>query len=329
MKNYRWGILGAGRIAEKFCTALNFTTGAEVYAIASRNLANAKNYADTFGATVYYDTYEELMKDANIDIIYIATPHAFHYQHTMACIQHKKAVLCEKPMALTHEQAIEMIAAANANHIFLMEGMWTACMPFMEKIKSLLTENSIGQPQFIAADFGFTTPVDFTARLYNHALGGGSMMDIGIYPLFLATSLFGIPSVIKSVSKLASSGVDEYVNVVLQYPGGETAHLLSSISFNTAIVAEIIGTKGKITINNPWFKATDFTLHLNDGTKTNFSIPHECNGFEHEIKEVMHCLDRGLLESEKVPHQLTLSMSKIMQHILQQAGVSYSKNYSK
>lgn len=322
-KNYRWGILGAGRIAEKFCTALDFVKGSEVYAVASRDAAKAKAYATKYNATVFYDNYEELIKDENVDIIYIATPHAFHHEQTLACVEHKKAVLCEKPMSLSYRQTKEMINAASENNVFLMEGMWTACMPFIKKIKSLIDEDVIGELRYMSADFGFTAPVDPESRLYNKALGGGSMMDVGIYPLFLATSFFGKPIDIKTISKLAETKVDEYVNVVLQYANGETAHLLSSVSFNTAIEAEIIGTKGRIEIKNPWFKATELAVHLNDGSMQNFSMPHVSNGFEHEIMEVMHCLDDGSLQSKSMPHHLTLSISKIMEEILQQAGVRY------
>ena len=226
-------------------------------------------------------------------------------------------------MALNHRQTTAMINAGKEKNVFLMEAMWTACMPFIEKIKSLIAADTIGKPQYVSADFGFATPVDLDGRLYNKSLGAGSMLDVGIYPLFLATLILGDPSLSKVVSKLTVTGVDEYMNVVLQYGGGETAHLLSSISFNTPIEAEIIGTKGKIKIQNPWFKAADFSVHLNDESVQNFSMPHLCNGFEYEIKEVMHCLDNGLLESEKMPHQLTLSLSKIMEDALNQAGVRY------
>ena len=216
-----------------------------------------------------------------------------------------------------------MIAAAAQNNIFLMEGLWTACMPFMEKIKALIEADIIGKPQYVSADFGFAAPKDIDGRLYNKALGGGSVLDVGVYPISLATLILGEPSVIKTISKLSVTGVDEYANVVMQYANGETAHVLSAINFNTPVEAEIIGTKGSIKIENPWFKATDFSVHLNDGTMQNFSMPHLCNGFEHEIKEVMHCLDNGLLQSNKVPHNLTLSVSKIMDEVLRQAGVVY------
>lgn len=322
-KNYRWGILGAGRIADKFCEAISFTEGSEVYAVASRDMENAKTFAAKYDATKWYNSYIDLVKDEEVDIIYIATPHAFHYEQTLLCLQNNKPVLCEKPMSLTLQQTTEMIDIATKNKLFFMEGMWTACMPFIEKIISLIKEDVIGQPQYINADFGFTAPLDLDGRLFNKALGGGSVMDIGIYPIFLTTLIFGEPSLIKTASKLSVTGIDEYVNIVLQYVNGQTAHVLSTINFNTPLEAEIIGTKGRIKINNPWFKATEFLVILNDGTTQQFSMPHACNGFEHEIKEVMHCLDNGLLQSNKIPHHLTLSVSKIMEEVLKQAGVVY------
>ena len=322
-KNYRWGILGAGRIAEKFCTALDFTENAEVYAVASRDGEKAKAYATKYKASKFYDDYLGLMEDPQVDVIYIATPHPFHYEQTLACIQHGKAVVCEKPMSLSYGQTAEMIEAATKNNVFLMEGMWTSCMPFIEKIKSLMGDNGIGKPQYISADFGFTATLDLESRLYNKKLGGGAMMDIGIYPLFLATLVFGEPTLVKAISKLAITGVDEYTHVMLQYANCETAHLFAAINMSTPIEAEIIGTKGRIKINNPWFKATDMDIYLQDGTTEHFTTPHLSNGFEHEIMEVMRCLDQGLLQSEKMPHQLSLSMSKIVEQVLKQSGINY------
>lgn len=322
-KVYRWGILGAGRIAEKFCEALCFTEDAEVYAVASRNIENAKVYAQKFRATKSYDNYDELVRDKNVDIIYIATPHAFHYEQTILCLQNNKHVLCEKPMSLSYVQTSEMLRRAEKSNLFLMEGMWTSCMPSINKITSIIKDGVIGEPRYVRADFGFAAPLDVNGRLFNKQLGGGSVMDVGIYPIFLATIIFGEPSVIKTVSKLTSSGVDEYANVVMQYPNGQSSQILSSVAFNTPIEAEIIGTKGRIKIDNPWFKATNFSILLNDGKTENFSIPHLSNGFEHEIKEVTHCLNNGLIECNKMPHKISLLISKIMEEILQQAGVVY------
>jgi predicted dehydrogenase len=322
-RNYRWGILGAGRIAEKFCTALCFVEGSEVYAIASRDEEKAKTYASKYGASRFYNNYDDLVKDENVDIIYIATPHAFHYVQTMFCLQNNKPVLCEKPMSLSYGQTAEMIASATEKNLFLMEGMWTSCMPFIEKIITLIKEGVIGKPKYVNADFGFAAPVNPEGRLLNKALGGGSVMDVGVYPIFLSALILGEPSLIQTVSELTTTGVDEYANMIMKYPNGETAHLLSAINFNTSIEAEIIGEKGTIKIKSPWFKATDLSVHLPDGITQNFSMPHECNGFEHEIKEVMHCLDNNLLQSNKMPHHSTLLVSKIMDEVLRKAGVVY------
>lgn len=322
-KNFRWGILGAGRIAEKFCTAIIATEGAEVFAVASRDASNAKAFAERFNAARYYDNYEDLMNDPDVDIIYIATPHAFHYNQTIACLQHKKAVLCEKPMSLGFERTKRMIDTAAEHNVFLMEGMWTACMPFIETIKSIIQSGKIGTPQYVAANFGFDAPVEVEGRLYNKKLGGGAMMDVGVYPLFFATLFLGVPSVVKAVSKLAATGIDEYTSIILQYPQGATAQLLSSIVFHTDIEAVITGTKGSIKIKNPWFKATEFIVRLNDGTSEDFNIPHVSNGFEHEVREVMQCLEKGLLQSDKVPHSLSLLVSSITDEILKQSGVVY------
>ena len=322
-KNYRWGILGAGRIAEKFCTAIEVVEGSEVYAVASRDLSRAKEYAEKFNAKKYYNSYDDLVKDENVDIVYIATPHAFHLEQVMLCFNNGKAVLCEKPMSLSAEQSAAMIAAATEKKLFLMEGMWSRFMPSIEKILSLIKEDTIGKLQYLSVDFGFTAPYDIEGRLFNKNLGGGSVLDIGVYAIFLSTLLFGEPSSVKSVSKLSATGVDEYANMVLQYPAGETSHLLTSIVFSTSLEAEIIGTAGKIVIQNPWYKATEFTLCMTDREPQHFSMPHEANGFEHEIREVMHCLDENLLQSPKMPHAFTLAVSKIMDEVLRQAGVKF------
>ena len=157
-KNYRWGILGAGRIAEKFCEALCFVEGSEVYAVASRDIDKAKAYATKYNATRFYNNYNDLVNDENVDIIYIATPHAFHYEQTMLCLQHKKQYCAKSPCHSPYRQTAEMIAAATTNNLFLMEAMWTACMPFIDKILSLIKEDVIGQPQYVDADFGFLAP---------------------------------------------------------------------------------------------------------------------------------------------------------------------------
>lgn len=322
-KTYRWGILGPGKIAAKFATALNYVDGAEVFAVASRDERRSRDFAQNFGAVRVYTSYEELAKDPDIDIIYIATPHAYHYEHVLLCLQHRKPVVCEKPFALHHSQVEKMIAVARKENVFLLEGMWTSFMPFLQKIKSIITEGLIGELRFLKADFGFNLPFDGNSRLYDISLGGGSLLDVGIYPLFLATKLLGEPSAVKSFGKLASTGADEYCNAILQYKSGATANIFSAITTQTGITAEITGSKGRIEIHNPWFKATDFTLHIDGGESQRFSFPHESNGFEHEIKEVMESLDKGLKECPSMPLDFSLMLSKLIDQVKEEIGVVY------
>ena len=323
-KQIRWGILGAGRIANDFCTAINFTEGSVVYAVASRNEETGKAFATKFNAPVYYDNYLSLVNDANVDVIYIATPHQFHFEQAKLCLEHNKPVLCEKSMCMNHQQTAELIELATKNKLFLMEAMWTSCMPFMNTIKEIIDAGIIGDIQYLHASLCFTAPLNYQDRLYNKELGGGSVLDVGVYVLSFATKILGEPSAMKSLVTMALTSVDATANIILQYPSGATAHLLSSIAITTPQECSIVGTKGRIYVKEPMYKATEFTLSLHDGETKAYAFPHLCNGFEYEIREVMHCLHHGLLQSEKVPHSQTLTVSRLMDNILQEAGIDYT-----
>jgi len=320
---YRWGILGAGKIAAKFASALNYTEGAKFYAVASRDKEKAEDFAETNGATRIYDDYYKLVTDPEVDIIYIATPHAFHCEQTLLCLENKKPVLCEKPMALNESQVKQMVEASRANQTFLMEGMWSRFMPSVINVWKIISEKAIGDVQYIKADFGFQAPYDPKGRLFDLKLGGGSLLDVGIYPIFLTSLLFGEPSQIKSVAKLSATGADEYTHAVFQYPGGQTASIFSSITIKTSLTAEIAGTKGRIYMHNPWYKTKDITVELNDDESNDFSFPYEHNGFEYEIRHVNECLDKGLKESPLMPFDFSLLMSRTMDKIREQVGVKY------
>ena len=325
-KQIRWGILGAGRIADKFCTALVSTPRAILYAVASRNTISGKPFSEKFSSVKFYDNYLDLVSDPNVDIVYIATPHIFHYEQVKLCLEHNKPVLCEKPIGVSFLQTQKMIELAIEKKLFLMEGMWTACMPVIKKIQEIIAEGLIGTISNVQADIGFTAPNNPVDRLLNKDLAGGSILDVGVYPISLATLLLGEPSVIKSISALTETGVDAYSNIILQYPSGATAQLLSSLTFETPKEVVIMGTKGLIKVDAPWFMATDFTVIFEDGSENTYSIPHPNNGFEYEIIEVMDCLIAEQLESHSVPHSQTLIVSKIMDELLLQAGVCYEQS---
>lgn len=322
-RSYRWGILGAGRIAEKFASALNFTKGAELHAVASRDGGKAVHFMEKYGATHAYNEYIKMIEDPETDIIYIATPHTFHHEQAILCLEHKKPVLCEKPMALNLEQVSQMINTANSHQTFLMEGMWSRFMPSINKMLDLINEDTIGHVQYVQADFGFQAPFDPEGRLYNLQLGGGSLLDIGIYPIFLTTLLLGEPSRIQSMAKLAVTGADEYCSMQFQYAGGQIANIFSSITVKTSLTAEIAGLKGKINLHCPFYKATELSIELNNGEINHFSFPHEHNGFEYEIREVMQCLDKGYTECPLMPHDFSVQMARTMDRVREQCGIVY------
>ncbi|MBE7173444.1 MAG: Gfo/Idh/MocA family oxidoreductase [Williamsia sp.] len=321
-KTVRWGILGPGKIAHKFASALNHTPGAELVAVASRDAERAQHFANQFKARRAYSDYRQLAEDGEVDIVYVATPHAFHCEHTLLCLEHHKAVLCEKPLALNNEQVSRMINTARKQACFLMEGMWSRCLPFTRKIEALLDE--IGPVQFVRADFGFRAPADPASRLFDPALGGGSLLDVGIYPIALATLFLGEPAGIYATGRLAATGADEYCNIQLRYPGGQSASLLSSIGMQTGLTAEIVGTKGRVEVPAPWYKTERFTRYLgfNEGQQE-FHFPHDHNGYEYEIREAMRCLQEGLTESPLLPHSFSMQLSRIMDEVRRQCGVVY------
>ena len=321
-KNYRWGIIGAGKIAAKFASAINYTEGAELYAVASRDQNNADTFKSTHHASVCYNDYEKLAMDPLVDVIYIATPHAFHSNQAVMCMQHGKPVLCEKPMALDRIEVSKMISAAKENDCFLMEGMWSRFMPAINKVLEIKDE-ALGQLRYARADFGFQAPYDPDSRLFNRSLGGGSLLDVGIYPLFLTVLLFGEPETIQALGKLSGTGADEYCNVQFQYAGGETASIFSSITVKTSLTAELAGTKGRIYMHNPWYRTNLVTLEPNEGEPRQFSFPYDHNGFEYQVRHVMDCLDKGLKESPLMPLDFSLTMSRMMDKIREQVGVIY------
>lgn len=325
-RNYRWGILGAGRIAEKFCLALDHTEGNKVYAVASQEIEKAKAFAAKHDAPKYYQGYQQLAEDPEVDIIYIATPHAFHAEQAALCLTHKKPVLCEKPLALTHKETQTMIAQAKEAGVFFMEGMWSSCMPATRKALSIIADDIIGPVEFLRADFGFAAPYDPDGRLFNLALGGGSLLDVGVYTIFLAHQFLGEPAKIQSVGKLASTGADEYCNMQFQYDGGQTAMIYSSITVKTSLTAEIAGSKGRIYLTAPFYKSNKLILELNTGETSSFDFPHEVNGFEFEIRKVAECLDQGLLENPWMPHEYTLAMARVMDKVARQVGIDYGRD---
>lgn len=214
-KTIHWGIIGLGKIARKFAEDLKLVPNCKLVAVASRDLTKAQSFAQDFGATYAYGDYEEITRNPIIDVIYIATPHHLHYENTVCCLENKKAVLCEKPFAMNLRQVQEMVALARKEEVFLMEALWTKFLPSFQKVNEIIKNGHIGEINMVQADFSFKANYNPESRLFDKALGGGSLLDIGIYPLFLATTLLGKPENIKAMATFDKTGADVNCGMVL------------------------------------------------------------------------------------------------------------------
>lgn len=320
----RFGILGPGKIASKFCEALQ-TLGkeAQVYAIASRDENKAKVFASKFHAPKYFASYELMVQDPDVDVVYIATPHPFHFEQTKLCLNHGKAVLCEKPLTLSYKQTEILVKLAQEKKVFLMEAMWSRFIPALVEVKSVIDSGVIGEIKFMHADFGFISPTNLELRTFNKALGGGAQLDVGVYPMFLAIWLLGKPDTVKAHGSLAVTGADDNTAAMLGYSSGTTASIYSSFVADSVKEAVIMGTKGSITIHSAWHKATGFTIRKNNAEPEYHEFPYKSNGLQFQATEVVTCLRSGLTESKKMPLKMSLQMAETADEILKQINVSY------
>ena len=319
---YNWGILGPGKIAHKFAEGLQSVPRARLQAVASRDQKRAREFADQHQATKAYGTYEELANDPDIDIIYVATPHAFHMDQTLMCLERGKAVLCEKPLAINSQQVKRMIDGAKQHQCFLMEALWSRFLPHIIKAKELALSGSIGNILGVKADFGFQGAYDPQSRLFNPQLGGGALLDIGIYPLFFARLLFGAPKQVKAEVISAPTGVDMEGTVKLEFPQGTFANLHFTFAKMTPIVAEITGEEGSIRLNSRWYQPGDLILETKEGTQ-NIEIPQEGNGYNYQAVEVMNCLDQNLIQSPLWSHNDSWELMQLMDEIRRQGAIVY------
>jgi predicted dehydrogenase len=257
-RKIQWGIIGLGKIAHKFALDLLLSDDAELYGVASRDKEKAEEFRRKYSAKKSFGSYEELVQDQEIDVVYIATPHPFHFENTMLCLDHNKGVLCEKPMGMNLAQTMAVTAKAQSKGLFLMEGLWTWFISATEKLIELLERKVIGDVLFIRADFGFKADLNPDGRIYNKSLGGGSLLDVGIYPVYMSLLVLGIPTQIQSMARFTASGVDSYCSIMFDYGNDAKASLESTAEADTPIEAHIYGENGSIKLHSrfqPWLES--------------------------------------------------------------------------
>lgn len=322
MTPIRWGILGTGNIARKLAHDIGTMDDAEVVAVGSRSQANADAFASAQSVPNAYGSYNELIRDPNVDVIYVATPNHMHYQNTMACLRSGKPVLCEKPFALNTRQAQEMIDYAERHNLFVMEAIWSRFIPAHRKLYDLAWTGALGEIRMIDAEFGFRAQFDPASRLFDPTKGGGALLDLGVYALALVVKLLGTPDRVTGFAQLSATGVDEQSAIVLGFPSGAVASISCAIRTQLSNDARIYGTKGRARLHEPFWRPDELTTVIDD-IEQHYAIPRENWGYQHELEEVHRCLREGHVESPLITHDDTLTIARIMDDLRKQWGVTY------
>lgn len=323
-KTYNWAILGCGKIARKFANDLKVLPNVRLYAATSRSLENAQNFAAELGFEKAYGSYEEMVDDPGVDVVYIASPHSHHFEHALLCLNHRKAVLCEKAFAINSREVALMTEASKKNNTFLMEAFWTMFQPSFLKVMEIIRSGELGALKMIHSDFAFNAEYNPEKRLYNVELGGGSLLDIGIYPIFMTLMAFGKPSEIKTLPVFCPTGAEESIVMAFKYPGGEIASLVSSFASYSSTQTEFSFENGFVRLNRRFYTPTTLTYWKNWEDEKIIEFEKGTGfGYELEAAHVMDCLDAGKTESDLMPLRFSADLMEIMDWVRKDAGIVF------
>ena len=320
---FRWGIIGTGHIAGVFAEGLRELEDARLAAVGSRTQAGAEAFGEKYDVPRRYAGYEAVAADPELDAVYIATPHSSHAENSVMCLRAGKAVLCEKPFAINARQAAEVIAVAREQRVFLMEAMWTRFLPILVRARELLAEGAIGEPRMLTSDFGFRTSVNPESRLFDPSLGGGALLDVGVYPASLASMVFGEPERVTGLAHVGETGVDEQSAAVLGYGGGRLAVIWTAVRTDTLHETTILGSEGMLRIERPSWMPTRMTLQSAGRDEEVIELGFPGNGYQYEAAEVQRCVRAGRLESDVMPLDETLAIMRTMDRMREQWGLRY------
>lgn len=322
----RWGILGTGKIAKAFATALQETPGAKLAAVASRTVDSATSFGTEYGVERCHGSYQALADDPEVDVIYIGTPHPMHHENALMCLNGGKGVLVEKSFTMNRRQAEDIINLARQKKLFVMEAMWTRFMPAVVEAKRIVDSGEIGVPANVSADFGFTSDAGPEHRLFAPELGGGALLDLGIYPLSMASFFLGPVASAKAQAEMTATGVDMQTAFTLTHKDGGVSSCACSLRSRTPTELTISGTKGFVRLHDRFHNTETITVTLVDGasrSERTINLPRSGNGYTHEAQEVGRCIRAGLIESPVMPHEETLSIMGTLDDIRAQIGLKY------
>ncbi len=316
----RWGLIGTGWIADVFASDMAFTDSGRVVAVGSRRPETADAFADRFEIPNRHASYEALVSDSEVDVVYVATPHPLHHPNTLLALGAGKPVLVEKPFTMDAAEARELVAVARAERLFLMEAMWTRFLPHIERIRRLLSEGALGGIVTVSADHGQWFAKDPEFRLFAPELGGGALLDLGVYPVSFASMVLGAPDRIVSLIEPAFTGVDGQTSMLFGYASGAEAVLNCTSLAKSPTRAAIVGTEARIEIEGDFYTPGAFTLVTRAGEQSRFDEPYEGRGLWYQAEEVARCLRVGLLESPSMPLDESISIMETMDAVLAQAS---------
>ena len=322
-KRFNWGILGPGRIANQFAEGLKVIEDASLFAIGSKNLERGQAFAKKYQAEKVYNSYEALVNDPEVDAVYIATPHRFHFDQILLCLNAGKPVLCEKPLTVNAAETKELVKVAIAKNTFLMEAFWTVYLPIYAQVRQWLNEKVIGDLRLMDSTLGINVPKAHDDRWLNPELAGGTLLDMGVYPISVSQWVMGRePQSFSAKAYMGKTGVDELTAVILKYENGVISTFSSNFISDDANNFYIYGSKGHICIHGPYWGASRATL-VCGGQELTVTKPLSGGGFEFETEEAMRCFRQGLLESPLMTHAQTVAKMSLMDSIRFEIGLKY------
>lgn len=313
----RWGIIGTGLIARRFAADLEFTDSGVVSAVGSRSQESADNFGDEFNVPNRHDSYEALVVDPDVDVVYVATPHPMHHANALLALNAGKPVLVEKAFTMTAAEAQDLVDVAREKGLFLMEAMWTRFLPHVIALRELLAKGAVGELVIVMADHGQWFVKDPEFRLFAPELGGGALLDLGVYVVSWASMILGTPDRMTAMVDATFTGVDGQASMIFGYENGAQALLTCTSLARSEIRSSIVGTEARIEIEGDFYAPTSFTLISRDGEAQRFEFAHEGRGLRHQADEVARCISEGLTESPLMPLNETVSIMETMEQVLE------------
>ena len=323
MNKHKWGILAPGKMSAKFTRGIKIFENAELYAVGSRNLMRAKQFAEEYGFKKFYGSYDELVRDPELEIVYIASPHSHHLEHSLLCLKNGKNVICEKAFSINSSEVETIVKEARRQNLFLMEALWPPFQPFYIKAKEIIKSGILGKIKHMHGYFSINPPFDPLDRKFNISLGGGSLLDIGIYPVIDALTFIGIPDDIKATALFSPTGSEESISAIFKYNDGRMATIYSSFKTNTGIGCDLLCEKGNITVTRGRDMNQRVILNLHGQESQVFVFNPPAMGYHYEAEEVMKCIDEGRKESSIAPLSFSLDLIRTLDRIRKEAGIVF------